>query len=103
MNEAQLQASTYSLYIAASKTVGVVNLIEANTSGTTGLLLLVQSSDSSEVSVRGRISQLSVGSHGFHVHTTGATGNNCGDAGGHFNPTNVSISILSLKKQEFWI
>ena len=73
----------------ASKTVGVVNLIEANGSGTTGLLLLVQSSDSSQVSIRGRISQLSAGSHGFHVHETGATGNECVAAGGHFNPTNV--------------
>ena len=76
--------------LIATKTVGVVNLIEANGSGTTGLLLLVQSSDSSEVTIRGRISQLSAGTHGFHVHTTGATGSNCGDAGGHFNPTNVS-------------
>ena len=71
--------------------MGVVNLIEANGSGTTGMLLLVQSSDSSEVSIRGRISQLSAGSHGFHVHEIGATGNECADAGGHFNPRNVRI------------
>ena len=29
------------------------------------------------------------GEHGFHVHESGATENNCADAGGHFNPTNV--------------
>ena len=71
-----------------------MRLVEANGSGTRGLLLLVQSSDSSEVTVRGRIDNLSVGSHGFHVHTTGATGNNCADAGGHFNPTSVSIMLV---------
>ena len=77
------------LLFTASKTVGVVNLIEANGSGTTGLLLLHQSSDSPEVSIRGNISQLSAGSHGFHVHETGATGNECADAGGHYNPIGV--------------
>ena len=78
--------------LLASKTVGVVNLVEGNASGTTGLLLIVQSSDSSEVTIRGRISALSSGSHGFHVHETGSTGSNCADAGGHFNPTNVRIT-----------
>ena len=70
--------------------VGVVNLVEAGTFGTTGLLLLVQPSDSSEVTIKGRISQLTAGTHGFHVHETGATGNDCADAGSHFNPTTVS-------------
>ena len=74
-----------------SNIVGVVNLVEANASGTTGLLILVQSGTSSEVSIRGRISALSAGTHGFHVHTTGSTANNCADAGGHFNPFNVSL------------
>ena len=74
-----------------SNIVAVCNLVEANNSGTTGLLLLVQRGTSSEVSIRGRISTLTAGSHGFHVHTVGATGNNCDDAGStHFNPTNVS-------------
>ena len=52
--------------------------------------MVVQSSTSSEVTIQGSISNLSPGTHGFHVHETGATGNNCADAGGHFDPTNVS-------------
>lgn len=35
---------------------------------------------------RGEIEGLSPGKHGFHVHQTGDTGNNCKAAGGHFNP-----------------
>ena len=58
-------------------TVGVVNLIESHDSGTTGFLLFVQSSDSPEVSIRGRISQLAAGKHGIHVHRDGELGNNC--------------------------
>jgi len=44
----------------------------------------------SEVMISGDISNLSAGAHGFHVHKSGETGNNCLDAGGHFNPTNMS-------------
>ena len=66
-----------------------MNLVEANGSGVTGILTLVQSGISSEVTISGSISNLSAGPHGFHVHESGATENNCADAGGHFNPTNV--------------
>ena len=41
------------------------------------------------VEIRGSVQNLPKGLHGFHVHENGATGNNCEDAGGHFNPTNV--------------
>ena len=67
-----------------------MHLVEANGSGTTGLLSIAQSGTSSEVKIRGYILNLSPGSHGFHIHESGATGNNCADAGGHFNPTRVS-------------
>ena len=76
--------------------MAVVNLVDGITSDeevTTGLLLITQSSDSSVVSIRGRISDLKSGTHGFHVHTTGSTGGFCSDAGGHFNPTSVSIRM----------
>ena len=69
---------------------GVVNLVEANGSGTTGQLILLQASTLSEVTILGRISHLSAGTHGFHVHESGSTRYNCSDAGGHFNPTEVS-------------
>ena len=75
-----------------------MNLVEANGSGTTGLLKLVQfpatSSTPSLVMIQGSIDNLQAGTHGFHVHTTGATGNECADAGSHFNPTNVNTYII---------
>ena len=69
---------------------GVVNLVEADGSGITGTLHLYQPTSSQDVTIQGSVHNLPAGLHGFHVHTTGATGNNCKDAGGHFNPTNVS-------------
>ena len=69
---------------------GVVQLVELNGSGVTGTLYVYQSNSSQKVEIRGNVRNLLAGLHGFHVHATGATGNNCKDAGGHFNPTNVS-------------
>ena len=65
--------------------------MEANGSGTSGRLIIVHLDTTSEITIQGSISNLSAGTHGFHVHETGATGNNCADAGSHFNPTNVSV------------
>ena len=69
-----------------------MNLVEANGSGTTGTLYLYQSKNSDEVTIQGQIYNLASGEHGVHVHTNGATDNECSDAGGHFNPMNVSRS-----------
>ena len=38
------------------------------------------------VFIKGEILGLGPGRHGFHVHMTGDTGDNCKAAGGHFNP-----------------
>ena len=38
------------------------------------------------VFIKGEILGLNPGQHGFHVHQTGDTGDNCKAAGGHFNP-----------------
>ena len=66
-------------------------IVEANGSNITGRLFLQQASPESSVKITGEIHNLRVGVHGFHVHENGATGNNCKDAGSHFNPTNVSV------------
>ena len=39
--------------------------------------------------------------HGFHVHEAGATGSNCKDAGGHYNPTDVSIFCFKEKENVY--
>ena len=64
--------------------------MEANGSGVTGTLV-VEYTTGGPLKITGTISEnLSAGNHGFHVHTTGSTGNNCADAGDHFNPEGVS-------------
>ena len=62
-------------------------LVDANGSGVSGIIRFSQTRKG--VAVRGSVKELALGKHGFHVHENGATGNNCGDAGGHFNPFEV--------------
>ena len=38
----------------------------------------------------GEISGLTPGEHGFHIHAKGRTGDQCREAGGHFNPFGAS-------------
>ena len=68
-----------------------MTLVEANGSGISGTLTLTQEKDSDNVHIEGNIFSLLAGGHGTHVHTNGATSNNCNDAGGHFNPTDVRV------------
>ena len=42
------------------------------------------------VLVRGQISGLLPGDHGFHVHMEGNLGDGCVASGAHFNPFNVT-------------
>ena len=39
--------------------------------------------------IHGHILGLTSGLHGFHIHQSGATGEDCKAAGGHFNPAEV--------------
>ena len=65
-------------------------MVQSKDSGISGDLLIEQINGKSEVIIAGWVNNLPKGVHGFHVHENGATGNDCADAGGHFNPTNVS-------------
>ena len=42
------------------------------------------------VKISGEVKGLTDGKHGFHIHEFGGLGDNCGDAGGHFDPDEVS-------------
>jgi Cu/Zn superoxide dismutase len=46
------------------------------------------------VLIRGVITGLELGNHGFHVHMVGDTGDGCLAAGPHFNPFNVSLAQI---------
>eukprot|EP00092_Neocalanus_flemingeri_P031854 GFUD01034601.1.p1 GENE.GFUD01034601.1~~GFUD01034601.1.p1 ORF type:complete len:185 (-),score=28.14 GFUD01034601.1:63-617(-) len=67
-----------------SSTYAMVKLVPAGGSGITGTLKLQQSGQ--YLIIRGDIYGLTTGSHGFHVHEKGDIGNDCKNAGGHFNP-----------------
>lgn len=56
----------------------------------TGTITLTQDTEVSQLTVNGRLTgPMEPGKHGFHIHENGALGNNCTDAGGHFNPDAV--------------
>jgi len=47
----------------------------------------------------GNISNLPQGKHGFHVHQKGDLGNQCKDAGGHYNPENKTHGDLGAPER----
>lgn len=69
----------------------IVNLSSASNSGVQGHLILDQASPNGPVLIRGLISGLKSGKHGFHVHAKGQLSNDCKDAGPHFNPFKVLL------------
>uniref|UniRef100_A0A453IM07 superoxide dismutase n=2 Tax=Aegilops tauschii subsp. strangulata TaxID=200361 RepID=A0A453IM07_AEGTS len=59
-------------------------------SAVAGALHFVQDPSSGYTEVRGRVSGLAPGLHGFHIHAFGDTTNGCNSTGPHFNPHNKS-------------
>ena len=72
-----------------------VTLTSSSESGVSGELVLEQTSLNGPVLIRGIIKGLKRGSHGFHIHTKGQLGNNCKDAGPHFNPFKARFYFFS--------
>merc|ERR1719206_733342 len=70
----------------------VVELHEAQGSGVTGRLMVEQNSHG-KIRIVGTVHGLEPGTHGFHVHEHGSIGNDCMDAGGHFNPYNTEDHV----------
>jgi hypothetical protein len=77
-----------------------VFLTSGGESGVTGQISLEQSDPNGPVLVKGVIRGLKQGPHGFHVHMKGELGNNCKDAGSHFNPFMVHIIQRDLLTQK---
>jgi Cu-Zn family superoxide dismutase len=57
-----------------------------------GTLYFAQHHPNSPTIISGRIHGLSPGPHGFHVHENGDTGNDCNNAGAHYNPFGMNHS-----------
>ncbi len=73
----------------ARKVISAEAVID-NGSGVTGVVKMVQEGAKDWIHIEGSIFGLEPGKHGFHVHAVGSTGNECKDAGGHYNPHMVS-------------
>jgi Cu/Zn superoxide dismutase len=71
----------------------VVTLYKGNE--VVGNITFVQEQDGGAVKLSGTVSGLTSGKHGFHVHEKGNVGNECVDAGGHFNPEKVGHLLYS--------
>ena len=64
----------------------IVRITPVNNSGVIGSVLIATDNDT--ITLAGYIKNLSVGFHGFHIHSNGdCTGDGANNAGGHFNPT----------------
>lgn len=51
-----------------------------------GHIDLVTDTNTNITKITGHVNNISQGKHGFHVHEKGDLGNQCKNAGGHFNP-----------------
>ncbi|KAK7065162.1 cysteine desulfurase Selenocysteine lyase [Halocaridina rubra] len=54
--------------------------------GVTGYIFFHQMEGSPTVTVEGNVTGIAPGPHGFHIHTYGVIGGECGPAEGHYNP-----------------
>jgi len=68
----------------------IVRIIPGGDKNVSGHLSLTSVSHPQKaVLIQGTVYGLKPGKHGFHVHMKGELGNQCKDAGGHFNPAGV--------------
>ncbi|KAE8158369.1 superoxide dismutase [Aspergillus tamarii] len=58
--------------------------LEGSVQGT----LVLEQSKHGVLQIEGKLSNITLGNHGIHIHEFGKTSNKCLDAGGHYNPTN---------------
>ncbi|XP_018306462.1 superoxide dismutase [Cu-Zn], chloroplastic isoform X1 [Mycetomoellerius zeteki] len=73
---------------AEEELVAVVHLTSFSSRNVTGNLKIVQTPLNGPVTITGKISGLTEGPHGFHVHEKGNLSEGCKSTGAHFNPEN---------------
>ncbi|KAF9675154.1 hypothetical protein SADUNF_Sadunf09G0002600 [Salix dunnii] len=75
------------LFVVAAATKKAVAVLKG-TSNVEGVVTLTQEADG-PTTVNARITGLTPGPHGFHLHQYGDTTNGCMSTGAHFNPNNL--------------
>lgn len=48
--------------------------------------------------IRGNVTGLAIGRHGFHIHQSGDLRNGCEKLGGHFDPFSVSFITIVYQR-----
>ncbi|KAK9727423.1 Superoxide dismutase [Cu-Zn] [Basidiobolus ranarum] len=66
--------------------------INMSNSSIKGIIHFTQMSDDDTVTIHGNLTGLAPGQHGLHIHQYGDLGNECINAGPHFNPHNKTHS-----------
>ena len=56
--------------------------------GVSGVVTFEQAATGGNTTIRGKLTGLKAGLHGFHIHALGDLSDGCKSAGPHFNPTN---------------
>lgn len=76
-------------------------ILEASSVGTgvAGTIFFKQLAGSDSVNVNGTITGLAKGLHGFHIHTYGVVGGECGAAEGHYNPNGFNHAAPSAPQR----
>ena len=73
----------------ASSTVKAVVVLRGD-AGVSGVITLEQPTSGGNTTLKGKITGLKAGLHGFHIHALGDLSDGCKSAGPHFNPAGVT-------------
>jgi len=71
--------------MSSTPTVRAVCVLRGD-AGVGGVIRLEQSSTGGNTSIKGKVTGLKAGLHGFHIHTYGDLSDGCKTAGAHYNP-----------------
>ncbi|KAB7496026.1 Superoxide dismutase [Cu-Zn] [Armadillidium nasatum] len=72
--------------IAHQPSFASVRLVPGVSHSVRGQLTISRVGSQNGIMIKGRVTGLAPGVHGFHIHERGDLGNACQNAGGHFNP-----------------
>ncbi|PKU69339.1 superoxide dismutase [Cu-Zn], chloroplastic-like isoform X2 [Dendrobium catenatum] len=78
------------LAVAAAPSTKKAVAVLKGSSQVEGIVTLLQENDGSPTTVKVRVSGLTPGPHGFHVHDYGDITNGCISTGSHFNPNKMT-------------
>ncbi|PAV57129.1 hypothetical protein WR25_26152 isoform A [Diploscapter pachys] len=82
----QLQRLIFPQVEASSKMSNRAVAVLRGDQGVTGAIWFTQKTESEPLTIKGEITGLAPGKHGFHIHQYGDSTNGCTSAGPHFNP-----------------